>query len=259
MCSEVVVRDDLADEPEIRESPVASEKIRRRPGQAPARVSPFHVASIGKGVQRLRGQSAVFALMRTRRVAPGVHPPPWGGLLPSSLCGRVLPSSSLRCATCSCLIVLRSVPRLGGRGARARPRRRRDAKLASTSGFATIASRERAFLRHVPNIKQQETCADRDSGAARYPRYLRDGQDLDNRLQNASPKVDQELASARSRASARDRQGDLPPALTATPRAQEGAAALLLSGSCFGPPRRAACQSTSARLKLELSANRLRP
>jgi hypothetical protein len=82
---EVVGGDDLADEAEHAGEPRCEREDRRRPGQPTARVSPVHVASIGRGPAVSGGVGGAAPSAQAQRRQPRRSPHPWVGVLPSSL------------------------------------------------------------------------------------------------------------------------------------------------------------------------------
>src|SRR5205085_9078411 len=76
--AEVVGGDDFADESEDSGESGCERENRCRPGQAPARVSPVHVASIRRASADSREAPTVFSLQRLPRRL-GVQPPLPGG------------------------------------------------------------------------------------------------------------------------------------------------------------------------------------
>src|SRR5205807_1412166 len=123
------------------------------------------------GVSRLRRNARGFPLLRGPSWGVRGPPPPWAGFLPTSLCDRAYRRNPRRCTTC-----LRRRCDDAQRGPRGRAA---GAGQERYGRFATIAQpAQRAFLRHAEHQTAEETCADRDPGAAREPPLPLDGQDL---------------------------------------------------------------------------------
>src|SRR5262249_22508719 len=238
--AEVVGGDDLADEPEDPGEPRGERENRRRPGQAPARVSPVHVASIGRAPADSGGgpcstggvlvgwlRSFVRGLVR----AFGPDPRPGWGFRPTSLCGRGyrltprgwVPSSCRRCAE----------------RRRRRFTRRDDAhchqgRWGQTGLCYDRAARRAGVFYVMPNIKQQKKrvrIATRER--VENQRYRSTVTNLTKALQTAIADGDKERAAAEHRELVRaiDKASSrkaLPRNTAARKKAQ---AARLLSGS----------------------------